>query len=260
MNFPGIITKSTQCLSKHSPAILTGIGCVGLISTAVMAVRATPKAISLIEDEYVKQYPESDELACDISPAEIIESIGWKDTVKTTWKCYIPATAIGLGSIACFIMSGRISAGRSASVAAAYSLLERTMDEYQARVIEEIGKDKNDDIRTEVQQTLIEESDTSEALIPYGKGDILCFESLTGRYFKSDENTILAAVNDFNHDLIHEFSCTMNDWFYLLGLPNVAIGDTLGWTTDHMLDVDIRTVKAPNGLPALAVDYRYLPR
>ena len=258
MNCSSIIEQGGKFLSKNSPTILTGVGCVGVVSTVILAVRATPKAITLMCDELTNQDPDY-ELTADICPKDLLVDLGWKDAIKTTWKCYIPATVVGIGSIACFVFANNISTGRSASMAAAYSLLERTMDEYQSRVIEEIGKDKNDDIRTEVQQAKVDSSD-SEELIPYGKGDILCFESLTGRYFKSDENTIMAAVNDFNHDLIREFSGTMNDWFYLLGLPNVAIGDSLGWTTEHMLDVDIRTVKAPNGLPALAVDYHYLPR
>ena len=36
---------------KHSPEILTGVGIAGMVTTTVMAVRATPKAIRLLEDE-----------------------------------------------------------------------------------------------------------------------------------------------------------------------------------------------------------------
>ena len=46
------ITKSLLSLKtaikKHSPEILTGIGIAGMITTTVMAVRATPKALILI--------------------------------------------------------------------------------------------------------------------------------------------------------------------------------------------------------------------
>ena len=42
--------KTAQAsLSKHSPAILTGIGITGFVTTTVLAVRATPKALNLIE-------------------------------------------------------------------------------------------------------------------------------------------------------------------------------------------------------------------
>ena len=43
--------KSIQTtVSKHSPEILTGIGIAGMITTTVLAVRATPKALVLIEE------------------------------------------------------------------------------------------------------------------------------------------------------------------------------------------------------------------
>lgn len=255
MKVSNLVSSGISTLKSHSPAILMGVGCVGMVSTVVLAVRATPKAVYLLQQEYDLDPYDGTQLPADL----LVKELGPKKTIETTWKCYIPATVVGLGSITCLLMSHKLSAGKSAAMASAYSLLERTMDEYQDRVIEQIGKEKNDVIREKVQQAVVE-STGNEELIPYGNGEILCFESLTGRYFKSDENAIMAAVNDFNRDLIHEFSCTMNDWFYILGLPNVAIGDSLGWTTDHMLDVDIRTVKAPNGLPALAIDYRYLPR
>ena len=38
-------------LKKHSPEILTGIGIAGMITTTFLAVRATPKALELIEEK-----------------------------------------------------------------------------------------------------------------------------------------------------------------------------------------------------------------
>ena len=40
-----------QFAKKRSPEILTGIGIAGMITTTVLAVKATPKAIQLIEEE-----------------------------------------------------------------------------------------------------------------------------------------------------------------------------------------------------------------
>ena len=36
---------------KHSPEILTGVGIAGMITTTVLAVKATPKALRLIDDK-----------------------------------------------------------------------------------------------------------------------------------------------------------------------------------------------------------------
>ena len=57
---------------KHSPEILTGVGIAGMVTTTVMAVRATPKAIQLLDEEKRRQHTEK--------PEPI-------DASKTTWKC-----------------------------------------------------------------------------------------------------------------------------------------------------------------------------
>lgn len=59
---------------KHSPEILTGVGIAGMVTTTVMAVRATPKAIQLLDEEKRRQH------------ANKLEPM---DVVKTAWKCYI---------------------------------------------------------------------------------------------------------------------------------------------------------------------------
>ncbi len=40
-----------KAMKKHSPEILTGIGIAGMITTTVMAVKATPKALILLEEK-----------------------------------------------------------------------------------------------------------------------------------------------------------------------------------------------------------------
>ena len=73
-------------IKKHSPEILTGIGIAGMLTTTVMAVRATPKALILIEER-------KEEIG-----AEKLEAM---DMVKTTWACYIPAAITGCERCRC---------------------------------------------------------------------------------------------------------------------------------------------------------------
>ena len=40
-----------NALTKYSPEILTGIGIAGMITTTVVAVKMTPKALSLMDKE-----------------------------------------------------------------------------------------------------------------------------------------------------------------------------------------------------------------
>lgn len=52
------ITKGVKgiqrALRKHSPEILTGIGIAGMIAATITAVRATPKALRMIDEREIK--------------------------------------------------------------------------------------------------------------------------------------------------------------------------------------------------------------
>ena len=69
-NISKVLSSVRTSMAKHSPEILTGIGIAGMITTTVMAVRATPKALILIEERKEEIGAEELEVA---------------DVVKTTW-------------------------------------------------------------------------------------------------------------------------------------------------------------------------------
>ena len=76
-NITSLFNDVKMAVSKHSLEILTGLGIAGMITTTILAVKATPKAIKLIEDR-------KDEL--DINSTEKLPPV---EVVKTTWKCFI---------------------------------------------------------------------------------------------------------------------------------------------------------------------------
>ena len=56
LNLKAIARSMGMALQKHSPEILTGIGIAGMVTTTILAVRATPKAVSYTHlDVYKRQ-------------------------------------------------------------------------------------------------------------------------------------------------------------------------------------------------------------
>ena len=55
MNLRAVLKQGERLLKKHSPEILTGLGLVTLASSVVLAVKATPKALWVIEHEEIQQ-------------------------------------------------------------------------------------------------------------------------------------------------------------------------------------------------------------
>ena len=131
MNKIGQITKNLGgVISKNSPHILTGIGCAGLLSTAILSAKAAPKALRILELE--EEYREKKHFI----PMTRL------DKVKLTWKCYIPAGVMGAVSIGCIIGANTVSTRRNAALASMYALTESAFREYKTKVVEEIGKTK----------------------------------------------------------------------------------------------------------------------
>lgn len=206
-------------LSKHSPEILIGIGITGMLTTTVLAVKATPKAISLIEQK--KKELDVDKL----TPVE---------TVKTTWKCYVPAAISGTVAIACIIGSNSVHSKRYSALATAYKLSETAFNEYRDKVVETIGEKKERTVRDKVSKEQVENNPVHKTdIIVTGKGNTLCFDPLSHRYFYSNLEKIHRAANKLNYEINtspFDNEVTLNDFYYELGLPGNAIGDTIGWS------------------------------
>ena len=101
-----ILKKAGAILSKKSPEILTGLGIAGMITTTVLAVKATPKALDLIAEAEDKKG----------------EYLTKKEIIVTTWKNYIPAGVTSAVSIACLIGASSVNARRNAALYSAYEL------------------------------------------------------------------------------------------------------------------------------------------
>lgn len=252
MNKPDVAKafKTVQAsLSKHSPAILTGLGITGFITTTVFAVRATPKALKLIEAK---------------KKEENVDKLPPIDVVKVTWKCYIPAAISGVTSAACLIGAHSVHAKRHAAIATAYKLSETALAEYKDKVIETIGEKKEKTVRDKVAQKKIEEKPLSKSeVIITKKGDLLCFEPTSSRYFKSDKETIRSAINNLNEQMLHDMFgyVSLNDFYDELGLDHTSIGDDLGWNIeDGQIRVDFSYMGADDGTPCMVINYDVGPR
>lgn len=241
------IRNMQTAVKKHSPEILTGIGIAGMITTTVMAVRATPKALILIDDK--KEELEADELA----PKEIIQA---------AWVCYIPAAVTGTVSIACLIGASSVNMRRRAALATAYSLSESALKEYQEKVVETIGEKKEQSIRDAVAKDKLEKNPvSSREVIITEKGNTLCYDAVSGRYFKSDIDKLKKAENELNRRMRDEMYISLNDFYYEIGLNGTSIGDELGWNIDNgYIDLSFSSQLADDGTPCLVIEYCVEPR
>ena len=241
------IKSAGRVLIKYSPGILTGIGITGMIGATFMAVKATPKALYLIEAK--KEESEVEEL----TPVE---------TIKTCWKCYIPATLTTVVSAACLIGASTVSAKRNAALATAYSISEAALREYQEKVVEVVGEKKEKAVRDAVAKDQIERDPVtkSEVVIIDSNSNTLCYEPLSGRYFKSTIDKIKKAEIKLDRQMIQEMYVSLNDFYWEIGLDETDLGDQMGWNLSKgYMDLSFSSQLADDGTPCAVIVYGIPP-
>lgn len=229
-----IVTKATE----KSPEILVGMGLAGMLTSTVLAVKATPKALDILAQE--------DE---DLTNLE---------KVKKTWKCYIPATIGYCTSAACIIAATSTHNKRNAMLAGAYKLSESALLEYRNKVVEVVGEEKEKEIRDSIAKDRVEDRPVITCL---GKDDYLCYDMLSGRYFKSDIDKIQKAVNDMNYKLLNDNILSLNEFYYELGMKGTDIGYEQGWDISKgMIEVSFSSIISENDEPCIVMYFDNPPQ
>ena len=242
-----VLNRLQFTMVKHGPEILTGIGIAGMVTSTVLAVRATPKAIRLLEEE--------------ANSKDDVLTVPEK--VKTCWKCYIPAAVTSAASIACLIGASSVNSKRNAALAAAYNISTAALTEYKDKVIDTVGEKKERAIRDEIAKDKIEKTPVhTKEIIVTGKGKTLCYDGIFGRYFESDMDTIRRALNVINREIIHgDMYVSLNDFYDAIGIGPIPIGNELGWNIDDgEIEIDFSAQLTEDDRPCIVLDYSVAPR
>ncbi len=214
-------SNSKKFICKHSPEILTGIGIVGMGYSVVSAVKATPRVMTLVENK--KEQLDVNHL----TP---------KETFLVIWRPYLPSALSFVASSACIIGASAVNYKRNAALGAAYALSERTLIRYRDKVIDTLGERKEQEIRDKIAQDDVNNNQPSpNQIIVTSNGNTLCKDMISGRYFKSDIETIKQTINKINRRLTYDHYISLNELYYELGLDGIKNGDLMGWNLDDGL-------------------------
>ena len=242
-----VINTVRSTVMKRSPEILTGIGIAGMFTATVLAVKETPKAIRLIEER-------KSELQ--------VEKLPGVEVVKTAWKPYIPAAVMSVAFIACLVGASSVNLRRNAALATAYNLSKTALTEYQTKTIETIGEKKEQIIRDKVAEEQLKKNPVSNnEVFMTARGNTLCCDTLSRRYFMSEMDLIKKAENELNKRMISDMYVSLNDFYDILGLECTTLGDELGWKLDDgMVDLQFSSQIADDGRPCLVINYNISPK
>lgn len=245
MNLKDLAKKTENSLRSNSPAILTSGGVAGVITTAYLAGKASWDAAIVVNNSEMHTGTAGD------------KKQRIKERSKLVWKLYIPTVASGACTIGCIVMGARVNSKRAAAAFSLLTVSEKAFSEYREKVVEELGKKKEQKLQDEIVQNKVT-NNPPPATVAIGNGTVLCQEAHTGRYFNCDMETLKRAENQINHDLIRYDAVYLNDFYHLLGLGPTSLSSEYGWEVGKLLELRITAAVCPDGRPCLVFDYNYL--
>lgn len=269
LKMPAFIKTTQKSMSKHSPEILTGIGVVGMVTTVVLAVKATPKALEQINDAEGEKIAQQLEQGVDYEKANQVK-LTPVETVKATWKTYLPAAITGVASIACVIGANSVNAKRNAALAATCQLTASTLAEYKKIVNDTVDDETKEVIKEKVAKETLkknpvtkkDEKELRDQELILDNAHHLCYDAGGNLYFRSDEQTIRAAINRLNNRMNGgEPYVSLNDLYSELEVRGTDVGEQLGWNLyrDGIIEPDFDSQIASNGEPCIVLNYMVSP-
>lgn len=273
MNKPNVnkyFKMATRMVKKRSPEILTGVGIAGMITTTVLAVKATPKALDLIEEEKCRQNHEliaearknNQENCTQISKLKPVE------VVKVAWKPYVPAALLGTASVACLVGANSVHARRHAALYSAYKLSETALTEYKDKVKEIVPEKKVKEIKQKLAEDKVdkvvaaesENADKKTKVIVSNDGDTWFVDPFTNDSFPSTTAKIDAAINRLNRLMMDEMFVSLSDLYDELGLDHTLNSDSIGWCIDDgLIESDFTDAVVRNGKAYVVMDFLKRP-
>lgn len=231
---------------RNGATILTCLGGAGVVATTITAVKATPKALTLIDE--AKQ--------------EKGEELTKWEICKTAAPVYIPTVLIGVSTIACIFGANVLNKHKQAALASAYALLDSSYKEYRAKVTELYGTETDKKVKEEIAKDRYKETD-----IPVEDGKELFYDEYSGRYFESTLEKVKEAECHLNRKISIDYCAFLNDFYTLLGIDEVDYGNHLGWSEYELLenycyawvDFNHRKVILDDGLECTMISFREDP-
>lgn len=234
--------KSKLYLKQSSPAILTCLGAVGVITTAVLAVKSTPRASELIKADSRVNH--------DGDPHAYTKL----EAIQSCWKCYIPATLIGLSTIACIFGANVLNKRNQASLASAYAMLNESYQRYRKAANTVYGEDADSKIKAQMAKDTYVSADGYS--VYYADLDpesekILCYDLYSQRYFTATMAAVLNAQYHVNRNLCLRGNTTINEFYEFLGIEPINHGDEIGWSMDEFMEGGIMWLDFENSQSVL---------
>lgn len=244
-------------IKKNAGTILSVMGSIGVVATAITAARAAPKAIKLLDDA-------REEKGSKLSKMEIAQ-IGF--------KTYLPVGLVSVATITCIMSANVLSRNKQANITSAYALLDQSYKDYRRKVIEMYGEETDHKIIEAIAMDRAKEvrisasymCDNVDLSLDDSSGKpVLWYEEYSKRFFEATLEQILSAEYHLNRNYIIRGCATINEMYDFFGLDPVEWGDDLGWEPmnegEFWIEFNHFKAKLDDGTEFYILDLPFAPR
>lgn len=212
LNLTKILYRSGGYIKKNSSTILTCLGGVGLIATAVATGFGSIKASKMVIDAREEKGEELTKL----------------ETVCAAAPAYIPPIVLGVSTLVCIFGANALNKRQQAALISAYAVLQNGYSEYRKKVNELYGENADETVK----EALIEEKFKSVDFKPNSENISVFYESYYGDFFEASDADIFYAIYHFNRNFQLRGYASVAELHEFLGLPVQEADKAIGWNAE----------------------------
>ena len=256
--------RASLGVKKYTPEILVVAGTIGVVTSTVMACKATTKINPILEktqDDVSTIHEAFERGTVKAKEGDKIVMVPYNEKdhkkdlaivyAKTGMefaKLYAPAVAVGVASVGCFLTSHNIMRKRNIALAAAYATIDRSFKDYRGRVIERFGEALDKELKygikaKEIEETIIDENGEEKVVTKTVNVVDPNMHSEYARFFddgckgweKNPEYNLmfLRQVQNWANERLQEKTYLfLNEVYEMLGIPLTEAGHEVGWVYD----------------------------
>lgn len=214
------VIKTVRILvSKNASDLLLfgGIGCI--LGGGALAIRQTPKAVKLLEENKKKDNLEK---------------------IKEVAPLFVPTVGlVGVGIVQ-IVCARNITKNKLAAMTTAYTISDKAYKTYRDKVKEIVEPEKYENIQREVARETVDRNPANKECINVSGNKVLIYDSSADRYFEGTLNEIEKAVNILNKRMRNDMVISLNEFYTEIGLNCTKTGEYLGWNIDKD-EIEINT-------------------
>ena len=203
----GLVRSSQLFIKRNGSTILTVVGGVGVVTTTVLGIKATPKALALIENAKKQKG----------------EKLTKLEKIQAAAPVYIPTVVSGAATLACIFGANILNKRQQVGLASAYALLDSSYKEYKNKVQELYGEEAHNAVQEEVAKEKYEK-------IKPEFDELLVYDEFSGNYFSTTYIKLARAEYELNRNICMRGWADLNEFYEILGVDGIDGGDELGWS------------------------------